>query len=98
MVVATAGDYHRMKRLLDSGETSRSQTVVFVKKVSAIDNALIAVCSDEKPEARLALLDDIANKRGFEKGVSVKFYTTSGVFWRRKKDAIYMIAKMLELI
>ena len=98
IVVSVAADYGRMHRLLSEGCISREQAIYFTKQIGAIDHALLAVCHDEDEDARLALLDDIAHRRGFEKAISARYYGTSGTFWRRKNDAIELIAKMLCLI
>lgn len=98
LVVATVADYERMKRLLDKGQLSREQTATFVRKISAIDNALVAVCNGEQSDVRDALRLDIAQKRGYERGIARSYYTAKNTYESRKKEAILLIAKMLELI
>ena len=65
MVVAIAADYPRMKKMLEGGNVTRDQAVLFTRYVSAVDNALIAVCRGEPAEARELLRKDIAEKNGF---------------------------------
>lgn len=98
VVVATVGDYERMRRLLKSDTLSRTQIDELGRKVNAIDNALIAVCSGECEGVREALLSDIAEKRGFEKCRSKEYYGTAKTFFKRKRDAICLIAEMMGLV
>jgi hypothetical protein len=98
LVVATVADYDRMKILIEKNQISREQTATFVRKISAIDNALVAVCDGERSDVRDALRLDIAQKRGYERGFARSYYTSEPTYVRRKQDAILLIAKMLELI
>lgn len=98
MVVAIAADYPRMKKMLEGGNVTRDQAVLFTRYVSAVDNALIAVCRGEPAEARELLRKDIAEKNGFETSESKVYYGTFYMFNKRKYDAIKMIAEMNNLI
>ena len=98
MVVAIAADYPRMKRMLESGNVSLDQAVIFTKYVASVDNALAAVCEEEPAEARELLRKDIAEKNGFEMSESKVYYGTFYIFNKRKYDAIKMIARMNNLI
>ena len=98
VVVATVADYPRMKKMLEKGSVTKDQAVVFARKVAAVDNALIAVCDGESGEVVEALRSDIANRKGFENAASRTVYTTKETFHRRKRKAVDLIAKMLNLI
>ncbi len=98
VVVATVGDYRRMKKLINDGTVTLEQAVVFAKKISAIDNALVAVCQGDGERAREALLTDIAERRGFERCISKKYYPARNTFLRRKERAVCLIAEMLGLL
>lgn len=98
VVVSVVADYGRMQRLLSEGCISRDQAVHFTRQIGAIDHALVVVCQDEDETVRSALLDDIANRRGFECAASKSIYNTRGVFVRRKNEAIELIAKLLYLV
>lgn len=98
VVVAVVADYSRMKKMLEKGNLTREQVATFTRKVAAVDNALIAVCSGECEEACIALRGDIASRRGFENCDSKVFYETKYIYNKRKFDAVKMIARMLNLI
>ncbi len=98
VVVAVVADYGRMKKMLEKGNLTREQVAAFTRKVTAIDNALLAVCDGEPEEVREALMSDIAHRKGFERGSAKEYYTVSGTYEKRKADAVRMIAKMLNLI
>ena len=98
MVVAIVADYPRMKKMLESGNVSRDQAVIFTRYVASVENALTAVCDDEPAEACDLLRKDIAEKNGFEFSESKVYYGTKYIFNKRKYDAIKMIAKMNHLI
>ena len=65
LVVAEVGDYERMKRKVESGNLTREQIISFTRKISAIENAICAVCDGESERAKSALISDIANERGY---------------------------------
>lgn len=98
LVVSTVADYDRMRKMIDKGNISQTQTATFTRKLAAIDNALIAVCDKEQIAAREALRLDISQKRGFERGFARSYYTSKNTYESRKREAILLIAKMLELI
>lgn len=98
VVVATVGDYDRMRRLIEKGDIEGRRAIDFLRRIDAIDNALIAVCKGECDAARLALLSDIAKERGFEKSASKQYFTSINTFKRRKRETIVMIAEMLGLV
>lgn len=98
LVVATASDYRRMKRLLSEGNVTLDQAVVFTRRISAIENALIVACKGEGERVREAMLTDIAERRGFERSVSKKYYPARATFVRRKERAVCLIAEMLGLL
>lgn len=98
VVVSVVADYSRMKKLLEKDNLTRQQAAEFTRKVSAVDNALIAVCDGETEEVRDALRSDIAHRRGFQRGAAKKYYTFGQTYEKRKSDAVRMIAKMLDLI
>ena len=98
VVVATVGDYDRMRRMVEKGAVEGRRAIEFSRRIDAIDNALIAVCKGECEAARQALLSDIALERGFERSAAKQYYATIKTFRRRKREAIEMIAEMLGLV
>jgi hypothetical protein len=98
LVVAEVGDYDRMKRKVESGNLTREQIISFTRKISAIENAICAVCDGESERAKSALISDIANERGYIKACSKEYYASRSTFDRRKNEAIEMIAAMLGLV
>ena len=101
IVVAEFADYDRKRKLLDCvGERKAANELVrvYIDHVVAIDAALLSVCRGESTEARDALRSDIAQGRGFKNSAAKKFYSTRSLFIRRKSDAIYEVARSLELI
>lgn len=98
IVVATAADCKRMKRLVCEGELTAEQAAAFVRRISAVEYALIAVCEGERAAVRDALLTDIAERRGFERSVSRKYYPARSTFMRRKERAVRLMAEMLGLL
>lgn len=98
VVVAEVGDYERMKRKIESGNLTRDQIISFTRKITAIENALCAVCEGECERAKSALISDIANERGYQKASAKQYYGSRGTFDRRKNEAIEMIAAMLGLV
>ena len=97
-VVAVVKDYDRMERVLKRSKASAEQRLLFQRTVSAIDNALIAVCADEAPEAREALRRDIAERAGYERSIAKKYYLSRKIFETRKRECVYMIAVMLGIL
>lgn len=98
VVVATVSDYWRMKKLLDTGQLTREQVAVFTRKVTAIENAICAVCDGEDAEAGRALLRDIAYRRGYERSEAKAYYPAVATFERRKREAVRMIGRMLGVV
>lgn len=98
LVVATVADYDRMRSLIDKNQVSREQMKEFTRKISAIDNALVAVCDGEQSAVREALRLDISQKRGYDRSVARSYCMTERTFFRRKQETMLLIAKMLELI
>jgi hypothetical protein len=98
VVVATAADYNRMKRAIDSHSLGKDQALELSRKVNAIDNALLAVCEGECDAARSALLSDIARMRGFKNSAGKAYYASRATYTRRKREAVRMIAIMLGLV
>ena len=98
VVVATVGDYDRMRRMLDKGTVEGRRAIEFSRRIDAIDNALVAVCKGECEAARLALLSDIARERGFEKSAAKQYFASVNTFKRRKRETVEMIAEMLGLV
>ena len=97
IVVAVVSDYDRMKKLLDKGEVTREQAIRFTKKISAVDDALLVVCEGEDEDVMLALRRDIGEKRGFVRSYAKAFYEER-VFENRKREAIWQMARLLNLI
>lgn len=98
VVVATVGDYDRMRRMLEKGTVEGKKALEFARRIDAIDNALVAVCKGECEAVRVALLYDIARERGFDKSAAKQYFTSINTFKRRKREAIEMIAEMLGLV
>ena len=98
MVVAIVSDYGRMKRMLEKGNVTREQAVLFTRYVTAVDNALVAVCEGEDPDVYELLRADIAERNGFENSHSMTYYITKYSYDRRKSDTIVLIARMLSFI
>ncbi len=98
VVVATVGDYDRMKRKVESGNLTRDQLIDFTRRISAIDHAICAVCEGECDRVKEALLSDIAQSRGYGNSASKVFYGSSATFKRRKSEAISTIASMMGLV
>ena len=97
MVVAIVSDYERMKKMLDKGEVTNKQAVLFTRYVAAVDDALVAVCAGEDPNVRVLLRTDISERNGFENSRAMSYYTKC-TYDRRKSDAIFLIAQMLDLV
>ena len=97
-VVAVAADYGRMQKKLSSGDVTREQAAGFTKAICAVDHALEVVCEGERKEVRVALLTDIAERRGYERSVARAFYQTRRVFEKRKAQVIRLIARLLDMI
>ena len=98
LVVAEVGDYDRKKKALEKGGLSREKMVEYGRKVAVIDTAMESVCLNECPEAKRALMADISSMRGYKNGEAREFYTTKGTYIRRKRQALTIIAKLLELM
>lgn len=98
LVVATVADYDRMARRIAEGGLPPDQVAAFVRKISAVDHALSVVCEREREEVKRALQRDIAERRGYERSVSRDLFGSKKAFDRRKAQAIYLIARMTDLI
>jgi hypothetical protein len=98
LVVATAADYRRMKRLMNEGNITLEQAVVFARRIAAVEHALIVACKGDGERVREAMLTDIAERRGFERSVSKKYYPARATFVRRKEHAVCLIAELLGLL
>lgn len=98
LVVAEVGDYQRKKKALEGRDLSRDKIIEYGKKIAIIDTAMQSACFDEVPEAKEALMSDIAENKGFKNGVARKYYTTKGTYIRRKRHAVILLAKLLELM
>lgn len=98
MVVAIVSDYGRMKKLLEKGSVTREQAVLFTRYISAVDDALVAVCQGEDPHVYDLLRADIAERKGFENSHCLKYYSTRYMFETRKSDTVVLIARMLSLV
>lgn len=98
IVVATVADYRRMQEIIEKGKAPREQLALFVKRVNAIDNALIAICKGERHELRESLMVDIAERRGYERSMSRSYFASRKSFDKRKTEAVELIAKFLWLI
>ncbi len=98
VVVATVADYERMRKLVEGNSISIDKVGNLTRKLAAIEDAMLAVCDGEEPEAARALMRDIAYRRGYERSEAKKYYPAVATFERRKRDLINMIAKMLGII
>ena len=98
LVVAEVGDYERKKKALEKGDLTREKAVEYGRKVAIIDTAMHSACIGECAEAQKALMSDIASMKGYKNGAARQYYLTKGTYIRRKRHAVTIIAKLLELM
>lgn len=98
IVVAVVADYDRMSKLLDKGNITRAQAILYTRYITAVDDALVAVCEGEDPAVYSLLRADIAARNGFENSRSKAYYLTKYSYDRRKSDTIVLIARILNLV
>jgi hypothetical protein len=91
--VAVICDYERRRREIERGALSERLFSSYLRYNTIVDSALECVEANAQREMRL----DIASGRGYERSIISSMYCKDA-YYNRKREVIYRMAELLELI